>query len=160
MRTEKLVRPILPACLLATGRQCLVVGGGDVATRKVGHLLDAGAQVAVVATAATPKLTALAKAGKIHVSKRRFAAADVKGRFLVFATTDSKVVNKRVLAACRRHGVLCSASDSNWVDGDFVTPAITRVGDLVVSVSTGGRSCSRAKIVKDRIADMLGTIAE
>ena len=60
-----------------------------------------------------------------------------------------------VIACGRREGILCSAIDSNWTDGDFVTPAICRQEDLTVSVSTGGSSCRRARIVKDRIAEFI-----
>jgi siroheme synthase-like protein len=160
MRKETASRPILPACLLVAGRECLVVGGGQIAARKVGHLLDAEADVTVVSPTLTDALQAFAASGKIRLAARAFKESDVKGKRLVFATTDSEGVNRRVLASCRKHGVLCSASDSNWPDGDFVTPAICRGKGLVVTVSTGGRSCRRAKAVKDRIAQMLTTMAD
>lgn len=159
MLKETPARPILPACLLVAGRPCLVVGGGRIAARKVGHLLDSEADVTVVSPKLTPALRALAASGKIRVITRVFSASDIGNKCLVFATTDSRAVNRRVLAACRRRGVLCSASDSNWPEGDFVTPAICRKKGLVVTVSTGGRSCKQARIVKDKIAKLLATIA-
>jgi precorrin-2 dehydrogenase/sirohydrochlorin ferrochelatase len=160
MRKETVTRPILPACLLVAGRACLVAGGGRIAARKVGHLLDAEADVTVVSPALTDALKGLAAAGRIRVVSRAFRESDVRGKYLVFATTDSQEVNRRVLAACRKHGALCSAADSNWPEGDFVTPAICRKKGLVVTVSTGGRSCRRARIVKDRIAQLLETMAD
>lgn len=158
MQKRTIARPILPVCLLVAGRPCLVVGGGQIATRKVGHLLDAEANVTVVGTSMTAALQALARSGKIRVTKRAFAESDVKGKYLVFATTDSEAVNRRVLAACRKRDVLCSAADSNWPEGDFVMPAICRKNGLVVTVSTGGRSCRQARIVKDRIAQLLASL--
>ena len=113
MRKAKTTRQILPACLLVAGRPCLVVGGGQVATRKVGHLLDAGADVLVVAMSLTAELESLAASGRITVARRRFIASDVRNKCVVFATTNSKTVNRSVLAACRKHRVTCSASDSN-----------------------------------------------
>ena len=160
MRKKTVTRPILPACLLVAGRPCLVVGGGDIATRKVEHLLDAEADVTVVSPTLTVALQRLAKSGKIRIHARTFLASDVKKKCLVFATTNRKDVNRRVLAACRKQGVLCSAADSNWPKGDFVTPAICRGKGLVVTVSTGGRSCRQARIVKDRIAQLLATMAD
>ena len=160
MRNETVTRPILPACLLIAGRPCLVVGGGQTAARKVGHLLDAEADVTVVSLTVTDTLQALATSGKIRVITRAFSEADVKGKSIVMAATDSEDVNMLVLAACRKRGILCSAADSNWPNGDFVTPAICREKDLVVTVSTGGRSCRRARIVKDRIAQLLATITD
>ena len=158
MRKVTEPKPMLPVSLLVEGRPCLVVGGGEIAARKAGHLLDAKAKVTVVSPAACPEVDTLARAGKIQHQARPFKDADADGKYLVIAATDSTEVNKDVLLACHARGILCSASDSNWTEGDFVTPAICRSGGLVVTVSTGGRSCSEAKIVKDRIKEMLATI--
>ncbi|MEI7900744.1 MAG: bifunctional precorrin-2 dehydrogenase/sirohydrochlorin ferrochelatase [bacterium] len=160
MRKQTVARPILPACLLVAGKPCLVVGGGQIATRKVGHLLKAEADVTVVSPEVSGALQSLAQSGKIRLTARAFSETDVKGKHLVFATTDSADVNRHVIAFCRKRGVLCSASDSNWPDGDFVTPAICRKDGLVVTVATGGRSCRQARIVKDKIAALLATITD
>jgi siroheme synthase-like protein len=150
---------MLPASLLVAGRPCLVVGGGQIATRKAGHLLDAEADVTVVSPELTDALQILVQSGRLRWTARAFSESDVAGKCLVFATTDSTEVNRRVLECCRERGVLCSASDSNWPDGDFVTPAICRQSGLVVTVSTGGRSCRQARIVKDKIAGLLAKLA-
>ena len=160
MRKETVTRPILPVCLLVAGHPCLVVGGGQIGERKVGHLLDAEASVVVVGTSISAPLKALARSGRIRVVARAFAERDVAGQHVVFAATDNKAVNRRVLSACRRKGVLCSAVDSLWPEGDFVTPAITRKKGLVVAVSTGGRSCRQARIVKDRIEKLLASMSD
>jgi len=160
MRKQTTARPILPVCLLVAGQPCLVVGGGKIAARKVGHLLDAEADVVVIGSSVSAPLKVLAEAGKIKVEARAFSESDVKGKYIVFATTDSESVNRRVLSACRKRGVLCSAADSLWPEGDFVTPAICRAQGLVVTVSTGGRSCKQARIVKDRIAGLIASISD
>lgn len=158
MRKETITRPILPVCLLVAGRPCLVAGGGEIATRKVGHLLDAGAAVTVVSPKISAPLRTLAASGKIVVLSRAFSSSDVKGKHLAIATTDSRAVNSRVLAACRKHRVLCSAADSNWPNGDFMMPAICRNKDVVVTVSTGGRSCRQARMIKDKIAGLIASL--
>ena len=155
MRKLAATHPILPICLLLAGKPCLVVGGGSIAARKAGHLLDAEADVTVVCLKASAELAALADAKKIRLITRAFAASDVAGKVLVFAATDNETVNRQVLASCHKPGILCSAADSNWPDGDFVMPATCRKNGLVVTVSTGGRSCKQARIVKDKIAEML-----
>lgn len=159
-RKETVSRPILPACLLVAGRPCLVVGGGSIAARKVGHLLDAEADVTVVGAAVSDELQALAASKKIRIATRGFTESDVNGKYLVFAATDDEDVNRRVLAACRKRGILCSAVDACWPEGDFVTPAICRKGGLVVAVSTGGRSCRQSRLVKDRIARLLTAMTD
>jgi len=147
--------PILPVSLLLTGKSCLVVGGGPVAARKIGQLLEAKADVTVVCLSATQELLKFARAKRIHLAMRAFQKSDVRGMHLVFAATNSETVNRQVIASCRRLGILCSAADANWPDGDFVMPAMCRKNGLVVSVSTGGRSCRQARDVKDQIARML-----
>ncbi len=160
MRKKNVTHPILPLCLLLAGKPCLVVGGGQIAARKVGHLLDAEADVTVVSPESSEAIESLAKSGKIHLTARKFSASDIVGKCLVFAVTDSEAVNLHVIESCRKRGVLCGAADSNWPRGDFLTPAICRKGGLVVTVSSGGRSCLQARIVKDKIAALLATMAD
>jgi siroheme synthase-like protein len=149
----------MPVDLLIEGRHCLVVGGGNVATRKVGHLLEAGARVKVVSTTMSDTLAAWAKDGKVTHMARKFRIGDLRGQFLVFAATDDEAVNRHVVSCCRKRGILCNAADANWTEGDFLTPAILRNAGLVVTVSTGGRSCRMARIIKDRLAQTIENIA-
>lgn len=158
MRNATQERPIFPVCLLIQGKPCLVVGGGAIAARKAGHLLDAAADVTVVSPDACPPLQALAGDGRIRWAARAFHRDDVKGKYLVMAATDDAGVNRAVIDACREEGILCSAADRNWPDGDFIMPAITRQGGVVATVATGGRSCRQARIVKDRIAALLAAL--
>ncbi|MDP6524422.1 MAG: bifunctional precorrin-2 dehydrogenase/sirohydrochlorin ferrochelatase [Kiritimatiellia bacterium] len=151
---------ILPVCFLVKGQSCLVVGGGKIAARKAGHLLDAEACVTVVCPEAGDELLKLAESGLLNHVARDFEDADVDDKRLVFAATDNEAVNRRVLDCCRERGILCSAVDSNWTSSDFVTPAICRKKGLVVSVSTGGRSCTRARIVKERMAEFIDTLVD
>ncbi len=160
MRKKNVIRPILPLCLLVAGKPCLVVGGGQIAARKVGHLLDAEAAVTVVSPESSAAIESLAKSGKIRLLARDFSEADPRGQCLVFAVTDNEAVNLQVIESCRKLGVLCGAADANWPRGDFLTPAICRKGGVVVTVSTGGRSCLQARIVKDKIAALLSSMAD
>jgi len=134
------------------------VGGGKVALRKVLHLLDAEAEVTVVGPGACPDIGALAERKRIQLKSRAFVERDVKPCFLVFAATDDGCVNRQVLEACRRHGVLCCAVDDGWPQSSFVTPAIFRKDDLTVAVSTGGRSCRQARAIKNALARHVETV--
>ena len=152
MRDETRTRKILPVDLMLEGRRCLVVGGGTIATRKVGHLLDAGAQVTVVSAAVLPELRRRIAAGQVEHRNREFRDADVKGRCLVIAATDNGSVNACVVRLCRRAGILCASADEHWMDGDFLTPATLRQPGLILTISTGGESCRRSRLVKDYLA--------
>ena len=158
MREPAVPHPILPVCLLLAGKPCLVVGGGPIAARKAAHLLEAEAIVTVVSPAVSAAMLKLGPA--LRLTPRAFEEADVAGQCLVFAATDDEAVNRQVLDCCRRQGVLCSAADGNWPQGDFVMPATCRQNGVVVSVSTGGRSCRQARLVKEKIAEMLETLPE
>jgi siroheme synthase-like protein len=160
MRDENRTRPVLPVNLLVEGIPCLVVGGGKIAARKTGHLLGAAADVRVVSPELSETLQTLASEGRITHVARPFRESDVEGKRLVFAATDDTDVNRRVIEACRERGILCSAADENWPDGDFVMPAITRKAGLIVTVSSGGRSCRQARVVKDRLAGMIDELTE
>jgi glutamyl-tRNA reductase len=143
---------VFPVGLLAAGRPCLVVGGGKIALRKVRLLLEANAEVTVVSPSLQPELDAYVQQDAVRHVARAFEPDDVNGRFLVFAATDDTKVNHDVLACCRARGIYGCGVDKTWVKGDFVTPASFRKGGLTVSVSTGGKSCRRSKLVKDSLA--------
>ena len=149
MRTESIVKKILPVNLMLENKRCLVVGGGSIAARKVEHLLEAGARVTVVSDEVCSDIGLWKKDKRITVSQRAFRPADMKGCFLIFAATNDVSVNNRIVKACQRKGVLCCAVDANWADGNFVTPATFRHPALTLTVSTGGESCRRARMIKD-----------
>jgi glutamyl-tRNA reductase len=148
----------LPVNLLVQGWPCLVVGGGAVAHRKTGLLLQAGARVRVVSPALCPELAALEQTGQVEHAARCFEAADVAGCRLVFAATNRRAVNRQVLDAARAAGCLCCCVDGNWPDGDLVTPAALHKHGLTVAVSTGGSSCRRARLVKQSLSRHIATL--
>ena len=158
MRDETRARAVLPVNLLVTGRPCMVVGGGTIAARKVGHLLDAEASVTVVSPQLSDVLDELSKHGRVQHLARAFYDGDVEGQWLVFAVTDDADVNRRVLTCCRERGILCSAADANWPAGDAIMPAICRDSGITVTVSTGGQSCRLARTIKDRLRDIIKAI--
>lgn len=150
-REGRPTRNTIPVSLIVDGRTALVVGGGRVGLRKTLGLLDSGAAVELVCPEAVEELRALADDGRIVWQRREFEPGDVAGRLLVFACTDDKHVNRAVLDEARLARVPCCCADMNWSDGDFTTPAVTRIGDLTVAVSTSGQSCAAARDAKKEI---------
>src|SRR5437867_7093194 len=139
-----------PLALEVTGRRCVVVGGGDVAEAKVGALLDAGAAVVVIAAHPAPGLAELARRGEIELIGRDYRRGDLAGARLAFATGD-RAVNATVFAEAEAEGVLCNAHQDT-AHCHFASPTVTRRGDLVVAVSTGGRAPTLASHVRDALA--------
>ncbi|MBC5811377.1 MAG: hydroxymethylbilane synthase [Candidatus Eremiobacteraeota bacterium] len=132
------------------GRVAVVVGGGRVAERKVRGLLEAGADVTVVAPAIAAPLSALAARGELRTFERAFETADVAGALLVVAATGDATVNAAVVSAARAAGALCNdASDGEH--SDFITPLVHRSGPISIAVDTGGTSPSFARRIRDEL---------
>jgi precorrin-2 dehydrogenase/sirohydrochlorin ferrochelatase len=143
-----------PLVLRLAGRGCLVVGGGAVATRKVQSLLDSGADVTVVAPKLSPELEDLEAAGRLRAERRGFEPSDLNGATLAFAATDSRDVNQAVAEAARVRGVLVNVADDPSAC-DFTVPALVRRGDVMLAVSTGGRSPAFARFLREQLEEWL-----
>lgn len=130
----------------------LVVGGGNVATRKVRALLASGTRVRVIALAITEELRALAeREPNLTIEQRRFQDDDVRAAMLVFAATNERAINSRIARIAREQHRLVSVSDVPS-DGNFSGMATHRAGEVVVGVSAGGVPRAAARI-RDAIAE-------
>lgn len=143
---------VFHVCLLANGKKCIVIGGGKIALRKTLLLLDSDALVTVVSPKLHEDLKKLADKGRIKHVEREFAETDITDSFLVFAATNDSTINKDVLDQSKKIGVYACSIDKTWIDGDFVTPASFKKGDLSIAVSTGGKSCRRSKMIKESLS--------
>ena len=133
-----------PLFLDITGRKCVVVGGGNVAERKVERLLDCGARVEVVGKSLTPLLAAWNGEGKVVHRDADYEDSCLVGAFLVIGATDDGAVNGRVATDARALGIPVNIVDDP-ARCDFILPSIVERGDLSIAVSTGGRSPALAK---------------
>jgi siroheme synthase-like protein len=130
----------------------LVVGGGRVATRKVGALLDAGASVRVVALDFSAELERFA--GALTLVRAPYSSEQLGDALLVVAATNDARVNARIAADARATGRLVNVAGAPKL-GNCVPPAVHRSGDVVIAVSTGGVPAAAARI-RDAIANSFG----
>jgi len=137
-------------------RKCLVVGGGSVGTRKVMTLLDCGAKVTVVSNEVTGKLYKLADNGDIVLKKRPFQISDLDTMFLVIGATDNPELNLQIHTEAERQGMLCNIADRPEVC-NFILPAIVNRGDLIIAISTSGKSPAFAKKMRKNLEKEFGT---
>src|SRR5436190_1248716 len=144
---------LFPLFLKLAGRQVLVVGGGPVAAAKVAALLDAGAEVAVVAPTIAAPLTALAAAGKIRVVCRSFEAADLGGAWLVVAAATPDV-NRMVAAAAESQRQFVLAVDDPPAASAFGAGTLRR-GGVTIAVSTDGRAPALAGLLREGLEAFL-----
>lgn len=133
-------------------RDCLVVGGGAVATRKVKTLLEFGANVIVVSLQISEELKSLAD---IVLKKRPYRSSDLEGMFLVIGATDDKAVNRQISADAEKAGKLCNIADQPHLC-NFILPAIVKRGDLLIAISTSGQSPAFAKKLRKELESQFG----
>lgn len=144
-----------PVFLRLAGEPCVVIGGGEVAERKVESLLAAGARVTVVAPALTPGLSQRAARSEILHRPRPYRDGDLAGARLAYAATDDEAVHAELAGAAAAAGVPLNVVDRpQWCS--FIVPAVLRRGDLAVAVSTGGGSPALAGRARDAIGSALG----
>jgi uroporphyrin-III C-methyltransferase/precorrin-2 dehydrogenase/sirohydrochlorin ferrochelatase len=151
---------VYPVGLRLAGRRVVVIGGGQVAHRRVAGLLEARALVTVVSPELTPALEALVAPGSVTWHPRRYVPGDLAGAWYAVAATDDPVVNAAVAAEAEDHRVFCARADDRGASTVW-TPAVGRQGDLVVGVHGGGDP-QRAVGVRDAVLAGLtdGSIAD
>jgi len=118
-------------------RPCLVVGGGDVALRKVTSLEGAGALVTVLSPHCLPELAQLEEKGKITIISREYSKGDLDGFTLVIAATNMKSVNQQIFFHARQMKIICNAVD-DADHSDFIFPSLVKKGELQLAISSGG----------------------
>jgi len=131
------------------------VGGGEVGARKAEHLVFCGARVVVLARELVFALKRLKQEGRIEHIEADYEAAYLNGAFMVIGATNNAEVNKKISTDARVLGIMVNIADDP-LQCDFIQPAVVRQGDLVISVSTGGKSPALAKKLKAELEASFG----
>ena len=153
----------LPLFLDLHGKPCLLVGGGEVAERKLALLLRAGARVEIVAPWLGEGVKALVAAHDLVVHARTFEPADLERHYLAVAATDDPAVNAAVFAAGLQAQTLVNSVDQPEISS-AIFPAIVDRSPVQIAISTGGGSPTLARVVRGwveaRLPPRLGALAE
>jgi uroporphyrin-III C-methyltransferase/precorrin-2 dehydrogenase/sirohydrochlorin ferrochelatase len=144
----------LPIFLNLRGKRCVVVGGGEVAARKVTLLLEAGAAVEVIAPRLGSGLAQLAQARKLRVVESTFLPEHVTGATLVYAATDDEAVNRHVSEVAQAHNIPVNVVDRPALCS-FIMPSIVDRSPVVAAVSTGGASPVLARLIRARLETLI-----
>jgi precorrin-2 dehydrogenase/sirohydrochlorin ferrochelatase len=144
-----------PLCLDISGKRCVVVGGGNVAERKVERLLACGARVEVVGKALTPILAAWKGEGRIVHREADYEDSCLSGTSLVIGATDDETVNGRIAKNARARGIPVNIVDDP-ARCDFILPSVVERGDLLIAVSTGGKSPALARKLREELEEAYG----
>jgi len=144
-----------PVHLDIKNRNCLVVGGGAVGTRKVNTLLACGARVTVVSPDPTQQLKKMAAEGSITLRERAYRTVDLKDMFLVIGATDDEMLNRQISEEAEQIGILCNIADRPEAC-NFILPSVVQRGDLVITISTSGQSPALAKRLRRKLEAQFG----
>jgi precorrin-2 dehydrogenase len=144
-----------PVFLDLQDKSCVVVGGGRVAERKVKTLLTAGARVKVISPQLTRPLARLESEERIVHYPRLFRRKDLRNAFLTIAATDDRAVNQRVFQEATKHRIPVNVVDDP-AHSSFIVPSLVKKKDLVVAISTSGRSPALARLLRQKLEKEIG----
>jgi len=142
-----------PAFLNLENKRVVVVGGGEVAERKILALLKVGAHVTVISPQITKRITREKLKSRIRHVARQYRKGDLENAFLTIAATDSYQINKKISeeAPCLVNVVdtppLCN----------FIVPSVVQRGFLTIAVSTSGVSPAISKAIRHELEKLYGT---
>jgi precorrin-2 dehydrogenase / sirohydrochlorin ferrochelatase len=145
----------IPIFFDVTGRPCVVIGGGEVAARKVESLLEAGARVTVVSPRLSPTIQAAVARGLVTHIARDYAPGDIRGCVLVYAATDDPKLHRELAAEARALGIPINVADVPELCS-FIAPAVVKRGALQIAISTGGASPAFAARIRRELEDRFG----
>lgn len=137
-------KKMYPVFMDLAGRKCLVVGGGDVAARKTESLVEAGADVTLVAPRVHESIAAMSESGEVKLEKREYRDGEAADYFLVVAATDIREINRRVSEDARAAQRPVNAVDMPDLC-DFYVPSVLTRGDLQIAMSTSGACPAMAR---------------
>jgi len=145
----------IPIFFDVTGRPCIVIGGGEVAARKVESLIEAGARVTVVSPRLSPSLQAAVARGLVTHIARDYAPGDIKGCVLSYAATDDPKLHRELAAEARTLGIPINVADVPELCS-FIAPAVVKRGALQIAISTSGASPAFAARIRCELEDRFG----
>ncbi len=139
-----------PIFMKLQGRRVVLVGGGAVAVRKAGALLEAGARLVVVAHKPNDAITDLSTSHGAELIRSKYAKEFITGAVLVVAATNDRKVNEQVYRDCQSLEILCNVVDDPELC-DFFVPAVVRRGDLQIAIGTDGYSPAYAGHLRKKL---------
>ena len=142
--------PYYPVMLHVQGKRCVVVGGGEVALRRVRTLMEHGAHVEVVSPDLCPELSQLTATGAIKATPREYRSGDLQGAFVAVAATADGSTNRQVAEEAAQRGILVNVVDTPKLCS-FIIPSGLRRGAVTVAISTGGKSPALARRIRTEL---------
>ena len=137
---------LYPINLDIAGKSCTVIGGGEVALRKIRGLLQAAAVVKVIAPEVCAEVEELFRRGEISLTREKFSADMLGDELLLIAATDNPEVNRQAAETARAKKILVNVVEG--AGGNFFVPSRITRGDLLLTISTGAKSPAFSRFVR------------
>ena len=137
-----------PVAMRLKGKKVIVVGGGNIAMRKVLTLFDTGVLIQVIAPELTSGLERLAERGVITWIKKSVEEIDINNAVLVISATDNKEVNNKVSTWAKKKAIMVNVVDNSHLS-DFISPALLKKDKALVAVYTDGKDAVLSRDLKN-----------
>ncbi len=144
-----------PVYLNLKGKRVVVIGGGDVAERKIDSLVGTDATIVVISPQTNAGIACLAEQRRIELRKRAYAHGDCAGAALVFAATDDSEISRAVHEEASALGTFVNTADQPALC-NFIMPAVVRRGDIGIAISTSGKSPALAARLRRKVSETVG----
>ena len=136
-----------PVMLDITGKKCVIIGGGKVASRKAASLITYGAEITVISKEICPEIKELLKQGLISRESKNYYKDCLKNAYIVFAATDNPEINQLIASDAKNLNISANIADAPELCS-FMVPAKLEQGDLTIAISTNGKSPGLAKKIR------------
>ncbi len=144
-----------PVFLNLENKLCVIIGGGQVAERKIEGLLNSKARIKVIAPQVTSKIEKWYEEGKIEWKKRNYQKGDLKGAWLVITATNNPEVQKEVAQEAEERQIFCNVVDQPSLC-TFIVPSVIKRGNLVLAISTSSASPAVSRRIREELEQILG----
>jgi precorrin-2 dehydrogenase / sirohydrochlorin ferrochelatase len=144
-----------PVFLDMSEKKAVVLGGGIVAQRKIETLLECGAMVHIISKSLTPELQNRHKNGEITFLATEFEDHYLEDAFILIIATDDRDLNRRVSEIAKHRNILVNTVDQPE-ECSFIVPSVIKRGDLIIAISTSGKSPALAKKIRESLEDCFG----
>jgi len=153
----------LPIFINVRQNPCLVIGGGDIALRKINLLIKAQAKVDCLSPLFCEGITNLSQSGDVNLIQKRFESDDIKDYVIIIASTDDSSVNALISKSAKKARIPVNVVDSPELSS-FIMPSIVDRSPVIIAVSSAGRAPVLARIIRAKLETVIpsayGVLAE
>ena len=153
----------LPIFINVRQNSCLVIGGGDIALRKINLLIKAQAKVDCLSPLFCEGITNLSQNGDVNLIQKRFESDDIKDYAIIIASTDDSSVNALISKSAKKARIPVNVVDSPELSS-FIMPSIVDRSPVIIAVSSAGRAPVLARIIRAKLETVIpsayGVLAE